>query len=146
MGKKENSVRMRKRSLGFCEKMDSCPEETHWSKLNQFLLSSRFRVNLQDGHFTAFPNKPTGWTQVVLNYIGPNNGQGLRVFYNGTQVATDNTKSTALFTSGDGRIVVGRYYTGRRQRYASVEVDKLMFFNHSLSIEQVSRLQNVDIF
>ena len=82
----------------------------------------------------------------MLNYIGPNNGEGLRVFYNGTQVATDNTKSTALFTSGDRRIVVGRYYTGRRQRYASVEVDELMFFNHSLSIEQVNRLQNVDLF
>ena len=79
----------------------------------------------------------------MLNYIGPNTGEGIRVYYNGGGVGGDNTKWNRSPSAGDGRIVVGRYYTGRSQRYASVEVDELIFFNRYLSIEEIRMLYNV---
>ena len=78
----------------------------------------------------------------MLNYTGPKNDQGIRVYYNGGGLGNDKTKDTASLTSGDGRIVVGRHYTGRDQSYASVEIDELLFFNQYLSIEEIRKLNN----
>ena len=67
----------------------------------------------------------------MLNYIGPDDGQGIRVYFNGTEVATGLTRDAA-HSAGDGRIVVGRYYTDEDKRYASLQIDELIFFNKSL--------------
>ena len=55
-------------------------------------------------------------------------------------MGTDRTKWNNSFTSGDGRIVVGRSYTKRDRDYASVQVDELVFFNQYLDIERVRKL------
>ena len=102
----------------------------------------RYHVRLQDGTFTVYHPKPTGWTDFVLNYIGPNNGEGIKMFYNGAGAGGDSSKSIASLVAGDSRIVVGRHYTNRDSRYASVQVDELVFFNQYLSIEQIRKLQN----
>ena len=47
------------------------------------------------------------------NFIGPNDGQGITLYYDGAQVAGDTTKTAVTKSIGDGRIVVGRYYTDR---------------------------------
>ena len=78
----------------------------------------------------------------MLNYIGPNSGEGIRIYYNGVQVAEDGTKSNASNPAGNGRIVIGRYYTGRDRNYASVQVDELVFFNQYLNVEEVRKLHN----
>ena len=61
-----------------------------------------------------------------------------------------STTKTGLYSTyqpGDGRIVVGRYYTNKDQRYASVELDDLVFFNSSLTvpdIEKISQLSHLE--
>ena len=64
-----------------------------------------------DGIFAAIHPNPSGWTHFLLNYIGPNNGGGIRMFYNGQQVSTDTEKLSIERSAGDGRLVVGRGYT-----------------------------------
>ena len=110
-----------------------------------FIPCFRFNVYLTNRRFFTSNSRPTGWTHVLLNYIGPNNGQGIRIYYNGEQVASDTRKSN-LYSEhqpGNGRIVVGRYYTNKDQRYASVEIDELVFFNNSLNLEEIEYLSTV---
>ena len=106
------------------------------------LLHYRCDVHVQDGTFRVRIVKPTGWTHLVLNYIGPNTGEGIKIFNNGWEAHSDRTKWNASLTSGDGRIVVGRYTTRGDEKYASVEIDELIFFNQYLSIEDVRKLHN----
>ena len=70
--------------------------------------------------------------------------KGITVFYDGKEVAS-STMEDARFgipPAGDGRIVVGRYYTDTDERYSSVQVDELLFFNQALSPADVIALNN----
>ena len=42
----------------------------------------RFENYLTNGYFKATPPVPIGWTDIVMNYLGPNGGQGIRIYYN----------------------------------------------------------------
>ena len=81
---------------------------------------------------------------MVLNYLGPNDQQGIRIFYNGEEVASDMSKNPPSHSPGDGRIVVGRFLTDRDQDqdYASVQVDEMLFFNQALSTTDITILNN----
>ena len=106
-------------------------------------LDSRFWIYLPDGVFQVYPPRPTGWTHVVLNYIGPNNGEGITVFYDGVKVASDTNKPGGFSAAGDGRIVVGRITTTKDSSYASVQIDELLFFNQALSNDNINLLYTV---
>ena len=95
---------------------------------------------LQDGQFFSIHSKPAGWTHIVLNYIGPNDGQGITIYINGTEVGSDTSKSAGPYSAGDGRIVVGRLFTDSDKWYSSVQVDELSFFNCHLSPAEISAL------
>ena len=72
----------------------------------------------------------SGWIHVVLNYIGPDDGQGFQMYQDGEQTAAGSVKYTYKHASpGDGRVVLGRRYTDRDELYASVNLDELLFFN-----------------
>ena len=86
--------------------------------------------------------RPVGWTHIVMNYIGPSDGEGIRIFDNGTEVANVATKVAGSDHPGDGRIVVGRIYTDRGLLYASVQVDELTFFNKALSTTEIAATYN----
>ena len=58
------------------------------------LFVFRIDVWLTDGYFYTSNPTPTGWFHIVLNYIGPNNSQGIRMFINGAEVASKTTKMT----------------------------------------------------
>ena len=111
--------------------------------LTMFCYTFSFTLRLQDGVFQTYPDKPSGWTHVVLNYIGPNAGQGISIYYNGARVGRDTSKHLYQISTGDGRIVVGRLYTERDLRYASIDVDELIFFNQSLSTTVITGLHNL---
>ena len=74
--------------------------------------------------------------------MGPNNSEGISMFYDGTRVASDTTKLWS-FSAGDGRIVVGRINTDKDNRYSSAEIDELIYFNNSLSTEEIALLSEV---
>ena len=97
-------------------------------------------VVLQDGQFYTSDPTPARWFHIVLNYIGPNDGEGIRIYYNGVKVASDTTKGARSRSAGDGRIVVGRGLTNKDKDYASVQVDELLFFNCQLSSADSSAL------
>ena len=111
-------------------------------KVYFFLISLRFLLNLPDEYFEASHSRPSGWTNVVLNYIGPNDGQGIRMFIDGAEVSSDTTKSVGGYSAGDGRIVVGRFATDLDRDYASVMVDELIYFNAALTSTEVQLIYN----
>ena len=104
------------------------------------LLYCRFDVHLLDGYFLIGTSKQSGWVHVVLNYIGPNNGT--RLYQNGQEVKSDDSKDTASVSSGDGRTVLGRLYTDADNHYGNVKVDQLIFFNQALRDEEVELIYN----
>ena len=77
----------------------------------------------------------------MLNYIGPNNGQGIKVYFNGEEtVARNICTGSATFQNGDGQVVVGRLLTNKDHSYASAEVDELIYFDMSLDILQIKAI------
>ena len=86
---------------------------------------------------------PTDWTQVVLNYLGPEAGKGIRVYYDGVQTGSDDTERLVTFPPGIGRVALGRLYTDKDDHYPGVDVDELMFFNESLSVQQIMVLKDI---
>ena len=103
------------------------------------LSFSPFMV-LQDGQFWITHPTPAGWAHIVLNYIGPYNGERITLHINGEEVKSDTTKYGGSYSAGDGRIVVGREYTDKDDRYSSVQIDELVFFNHHLSSAEIAAL------
>ena len=102
---------------------------------------------LLDGQFVATSSEPAGWTHIVLNYIGPNDGEGLRIYYNGQEVPTVTFKNEEQYSAGDSRIVVGYRYTDHNQdagdcRYVSVQVDELVYFNVVLTDSDIQSIYN----
>ena len=87
--------------------------------------------------------KPTGWTHVVLNYIGPNNGQGIQVYHGGEPAGRGDTKSGLKHSPGDGRVVLGRVFTDSNSYYASVDVDEISFFNKALTGGDIRYIKNM---
>ena len=55
-------------------------------------------------------------------------------------MVSDTTKHTRsdLLPPGDGKIVVGKWYTNLDLDYAAVQVDELIFFNHSLILGEIN--------
>ena len=74
------------------------------------------------------------------NYIGPNDGEGITLYIDGEQVGSDIENYIASYSAGEGSIVVGRYYTDQDKNYASIMVDELIFFNHSLTLKEIKAL------
>ena len=102
----------------------------------------RFEVFLPNEFIAAWYPRPTGWTHIVLNYRGPNDGEGIRIYYDGTEVASNTTEGLGSRSAGDGRIVVGRVHTNHDERYASVQVDELIYFNAALTSDEVQSIYN----
>ena len=49
----------------------------------KILNYSRHSVYLPDGHFEFLEPPTSGWVHAVLNFIGPNEGQGIRIYNDG---------------------------------------------------------------
>ena len=76
----------------------------------------------------------------MVNFLGPEDDQGVKVYYNGVQEGSDPSKYEYAIQVGDRKIAVGRYYTGSSWRDGSVEVDELIMFNQALTNEEIVRL------
>ena len=78
----------------------------------------------------------------MMNYIGSNEGQGIRVYYDGKEAASETTKITVSYSAGDGRVLVGRAYTDRDVLYVSAQLDELIFFNKTLNTTEMRAIYN----
>ena len=79
----------------------------------------------------------------MLNYIGPNIGEGIQAFKDGAFKERHPSGAEGNHPVSNGQKVVGRRYPDRSQNYAHVEVDELVFFNKALSNEEVRELYNM---
>ena len=106
--------------------------------LNYFRVS----LNLLDrsSFSTLFQAIDDTWVHMVLNYIGPDSGQGIRIYYNGVKLDGGNHKySGGKFASAaDGTVTVGRF----GNYYSSVAIDELLFYNVKLTDDQIRELYN----
>ena len=93
-----------------------------------------------NGLYFTSTYKPNGWFHLVVNFIGQDNGQGVRIYYDGELKATDTSKYGSAYNPGDGRIVIGRYSTNSNAHYNSVQMDELLIFNHSLGDTEIDLL------
>ena len=78
----------------------------------------------------------------MVNYIETNNGQGISLYYNGQEVVSDTNKHGGPSSTGDGRIVVGKRYKNLDDVFGSFQVDELIFFNETLSSDNINALYN----
>ena len=87
---------------------------------------------------------PAGWVHAVLNFTGPDEGQGISIYNNGNHVGIDNTKHITDNEYGlnDRQIEVGRLagILSGNAHYPSVDVDKLSFFNRSFTDAEITSL------
>ena len=103
----------------------------------------RIRMNTMRGAFEVRNlHLSSGWTHIGLNYIGPNNGQGIRVYQDGVQAGSDVTRSNTMYSVPSGRVVVGRLYTNLDSEYLGVDVDELLFFNGKLREKEILHLKD----
>ena len=78
-----------------------------------------------------------GWFHTVLNFMGDR----MRIYHDGVVRSTlpvDASPSSHI--PGDGRIVIGRWFSELDSNYASVQVDELLFFNRTLNQTEVTAL------
>ena len=104
------------------------------------LFYCRYVALVPNRTFVVIGLRPDGWFQVVFNFIGPNEDQGFNVYNDGVQVDGRRINGSAEYPPGDGRIVLGRFYTNSNSSYASAYFDELYFFNQCLTDEQIRRL------
>ena len=107
-----------------------------WSKFRSF-------VYLPEGRFHPLTMPLlSGWTHVVMNYIGPEEAQGIRIYQDGVKTGSDVTREPGTWPPGDGRVVVGRPFSDFHDQYGSVDVDELLFFNEALNNQQILDIKN----
>ena len=77
---------------------------------------------------------------MVLNYIGSEHGQGLRIYYNGVKLDGGNTKYSGgkSASPSDGSVAVGKFGS----YYSTVALDELLFYNVKLTSDQIRELYN----
>ena len=79
----------------------------------------------------------------MLNYIGPNSEQGIKVYIDGSEVARDTEWSAKSGSGVDGQIVVGRMHPDvDDDLYISMLIDELIFFNQALAPSDAMTLYN----
>ena len=72
------------------------------------------------------------WTHVALNYIGPEEGQGMRVYYDGTLTGNISAKTSSTYPAGEGRIFIGRFFLDLDHiGYGNIDLDERLFFNET---------------
>ena len=80
------------------------------------------------------------WIHIALNFIGPEEGEGIIIYQDGIQIATDERKIIENFSATSGKIVIGRAYTYVDELYTNAQVDEFLFFNQQLTMAEISLL------
>ena len=96
------------------------------------LINVYFRASVWEkrGYYTESKNvgPPGGWFHLVLNYAP----RMFEVYVNAQKTLEDRTRRAKDSEPADGRIVLGRAYSGVDDHYTSMEVDEVEFFNEWL--------------
>ena len=121
----------------------------HMTSLYLFhIYNFRYIVFILGARFLVLYPKPTDWFHVVINYFGPDDGEGIKVYHNREEVGSDTTRFPLPETNtpGEGRMALGRDPIGDEEFYGfygSVEVEDLRFFNQNLTAEAIETLSQI---
>ena len=109
---------------------------------NNNKLSFRYELRVSDGYFHYNPHpKMIGWYHLGFIYHGPNNTQGISVYHNGTLIWNDTSKALKIFNSvSTGTVVIGKLFTNHNNRYGSVMVDELTFWDKQRLPEEIQAM------
>ena len=97
-------------------------------------------MSMNNGSFVVSLGTIPGWFHLVVVYLGPNNGQGLVVYINGTNKRRDTLRYEDVHLTGNGELVIGRRCTNLDHSYTSVAVDELTLWNRELSAKEIKNL------
>ena len=91
-------------------------------------------------HSAQFNCNLNEWSHSVINFIGPNIGQGYILYIDGMM---HRRSGYSQFTPGvinNGRIAIGRQFIENNKflAYAEFAVDELLFFNRTLTDTEIS--------
>ena len=107
-----------------------------------------YSVHLPDGYFEFLVPPTLSWIHAVMNFIGPDEGQGIMVYNDGKLIGNDTTKFNATNSPSNGRIQIGRedfrYINNPDYTFpfhASVEVDELLIYNRTLTEPEIILLK-----
>ena len=104
-------------------------------------VSFRYLVSMSSGHFSVETGRANNvWVHSVLNFLGPNDQEGISIYQNGQHVGNHTTINQSSTNAPDGKIVIGRVFTEINNFYASVQVDELLFFNQTLTEAEIRLL------
>ena len=74
------------------------------------------------------------WHHLALVY----GNNSLLIYHNGTLVGSDETGNIITRReSGNGRMVIGRQFTDRDEKYVSMHLDEVMMWNQALNVEEI---------
>ena len=83
-----------------------------------------------------------------MNFIGPDEGQGIRVYNDGKLIGNDTTKVDGSYAPSNGGIQIGRidfrFHNNPSTTFpfhASVEVDELLIYNRTLTEPEIILLK-----
>ena len=112
-----------------------------------FVNYCRYFVGLPDGPFYEYMSKSDDWIHTIFNFIGSNDGEGIRIYSNGKQIKSEHLSRKTpgenfafKGVEGNRKIAIGRYYSGSNQLAGSVHVDELLVFNHALTEAEIKIL------
>ena len=102
---------------------------------------------LPDGDFGTNFVLTTNWRHIVMNYLGPVSGEGLRIYVDGdlSSMHAAALKDGGSYSPGDGNVVLGRYYEDfydDSDPYTGAYIDELLFFNTTLYDGHIVALAN----
>ena len=100
---------------------------------------------LPDGDFLTSFVLTTNWRHIVMNYLGPVSGEGLRIYVDGYLSDAAALKGGGSYSPGDGNVILGRYYEGfydDSDPYTGAYIDELLFFNTTLRDAHIVALAN----
>ena len=79
------------------------------------------------------------WFHSVINFIGPNIGEGYILYIDGIRYQPSESQQSNSGVINDGRIAVGREFIENNLLliYTSFGVDELLFFNRTLNEKEI---------
>ena len=109
-------------------------------KITEILFSiTSVWFHMFDGKFSnhIFFVLLSGWTHIAVNYIGPDNGQGFRLYRDGVLAQIGFVKQAGGYTSANNTMRLGQLPDNF---YGDIVVDELLFFNKVLNETFISQL------
>ena len=101
----------------------------------------RHEVRVSDGYFHyTHGSIATHWFHLAMIFHGPNDGQGMSIYHDGSLFRHDSSKMSRNFTESSGNVIIGKRYADRDGDYGSVMVDELTFWDRQLLLEEIQAI------